>query len=346
MEFVDTATIEVWGGDGGPGAVSFRHEKNVPRGGPDGGDGGNGGSVLFVGDPRMNTLQEFRFRRHFRARHGERGLGSRWHGASGEDVTIRVPCGTLVFDAETGALIQDIVAPHEPVIVAKGGRGGKGNAQFATPTRQAPDFAQNGTPGEYRSLRLELKLLADVGLVGLPNAGKSTLLSVMSAARPKIADYPFTTLVPNLGIVSLAEHLTCVMADIPGLIEGAHLGKGLGDQFLKHIERTRVLVFMVESIDPDPDATLKLLRRELREFNPDLLKKPWVYVLSKADLSDAKPRKARGAHACFSLSAVTHVGLDRLRHELSVLLTDTTEAGADSDSRVRFATRLPESPPR
>lgn len=345
MDFVDSATIEVRAGDGGPGAVSFRHEKNVPRGGPDGGDGGNGGNVLFVADARLSTLQNFRYRRHFRAKPGERGLGSRWHGASAEDVVIKVPCGTLVFDEETGDLIADIVAPDEPIIMAKGGRGGKGNAQFATPTRQAPDFAQSGNHGEQRSLRLELKLLADVGLVGLPNAGKSTLLSVMSAARPKIADYPFTTLVPNLGIVELDDHRSCVMADIPGLIEGAHLGKGLGDQFLRHIERTRVLVFLVESTDPDPKATLKLLRTELKKSNPDLLDKPWVYVLSKADLSDARPHRARGAKACFPLSAVTNVGVERLRHELSLLLEDPNDAYPAPDPRARFSQRLPTSLP-
>jgi GTP-binding protein len=346
MVFVDIAQIEVWSGNGGPGAVNFRHEKHVPRGGPDGGDGGNGGDVSIVGDPQLTTLQDFRYRRQYRAKHGERGLGSRWHGSTGDSVTNRVPCGTLIYDDKSGELLADIVEPKQTIVVAKGGLGGRGNAQFATPTRQAPDFAQPGNHGDHRSLRLELKLLADVGLVGVPNAGKSTLLSVMSAARPKIADYPFTTLVPNLGIVDLGEHRSCVMADIPGLIEGAHQGKGLGDQFLRHIERTRVLVFLVESTDADPKATLKLLRSELGQFNKDLLKKPWMYALSKSDLADSKPHRPRGAAASFAFSAVTGAGLDRLRFELIKLLDQQIEIDDYEDPRKRFSQNLPTEPPQ
>jgi len=349
MTFTDTARIEVVAGDGGNGCVSFRREKFVPRGGPDGGDGGNGGDVIVVGDERMNTLQDFRYRRHYRASRGEHGRGATWKGSQGKSVTLRVPRGTLIYDDDTGELLADVVAPGEPIIVARGGRGGRGNARFATPTRQAPDFAEPGRSGEARVLRLELKLLADVGLVGFPNVGKSTLLAAISAARPKIADYPFTTLVPNLGVVEIDAYMTCVMADMPGLIEGAHAGKGLGIQFLKHIERTRVLVFLVESTSEQPLEDLRVLREELRQFDESLLDKPWLLVLTKADLWPPgelpTPPNAPGATAAFPISAVSGLGLNRLRHELASLLRELPDPRPTSAERERFSQHLPTEAP-
>ena len=349
MHFVDMATIEVAAGNGGNGCMSFRHEKFVPRGGPSGGDGGNGGDVVVVGDPQLNTLQDFRYQRHYRAGRGGHGKGSTWHGADGESVTLRVPCGTLVYDDVTGGLIADVTRANEPIVVAKGGHGGRGNARFATATRQAPDFSEPGEPGRRRTLRLELKLLADVGIVGLPNAGKSTLLAAISAARPKIADYPFTTLVPNLGVVQLDKYTTCVLADIPGLIEGAHEGRGLGDQFLRHIERTRAIVLLVDSTSEDREGERKLLREELRKYDPSLAKKPWLYVLTKADLwppdEVPKPRKPRGARAAFAISAVTGHGLDRLRRELAALLKEAPDVRGDGEDRAAFAHTLSTEPP-
>lgn len=347
MIFIDTATIEIAAGDGGNGCASFRREKFVPRGGPDGGDGGDGGDVRILGDKGMGTLQDFRYRRHYRAGRGDHGKGSKWHGKNGDPVTIRVPCGTIVLDDTTGNLLADVVQAGETFVVARGGRGGRGNARFATPTRQAPDFAEPGKPGERCRLRLELKLLADVGIVGLPNAGKSTLLAAMSAARPKIADYPFTTLTPNLGVVTLDEYHTCVMADIPGLIEGAHEGKGLGDQFLRHIQRTRALILLVECTCADPKADLRLLRKELRQYDRSLLDKPWLLLLSKADLfppnEAPKPPRVSGPSASFAISAVSGTGLDRLRRELLALLDEAPQppaAQADRDHQ-RFACPLP-----
>ena len=351
MRFVDSAVIEVKAGDGGNGVVSFRREKFVPRGGPDGGDGGNGGSVIIKADPQLSTLQDFRYNRHYKAERGQHGRGSNWHGANGADAVIRVPCGTVIYDDDTGELIDDVVEAEQELTIAKGGRGGLGNARFATPTRQAPDFAKPARPGESRRIRCELKLLADVGLVGLPNAGKSTLLSVVSAARPKIADYPFTTLVPNLGIVELFDYHTCVMADIPGLIEGAHLGKGLGDQFLRHIERTRVLLFLVEPVSTDEEEnqqeaenTIRLLREELGQFDSSLLDKPWLVAMTKADQwpSDQVPvlPKMEGAHASVSISSVTRYGLDTLRKALKDLLVVPDEEEETTDS-VDFSRILP-----
>ncbi len=349
MQFIDTAAIEVASGDGGAGCRSFRREKFVPRGGPDGGDGGNGGDVVVIADPQLNTLQDFRYHRQYRAGKGGNGQGSDKHGKRGETVTLRAPCGTLIYDEDTGELIADVVAAGQSVVVCSGGLGGRGNARYATPTRQAPDFAQPGRPGSARMLRLELKLLADVGLVGLPNAGKSTLLSVMSAARPKIADYPFTTLVPNLGVVRTGAHSSCVMADIPGLIEGAHAGRGLGDQFLRHIERTRVLVFMIEGTSDDPLGDLGLLREELRQFDPSLVDKPWLLAMSKSDLwpPGEAPQlpAAEGAAAVFPISGVVGDGLDRLRIELGRLLTAANDDEASTDDpRERFSLRLPTDP--
>ena len=243
--FIDQATINVKSGNGGNGVVSFRREKYIPKGGPDGGNGGNGGSIIIRADKQLTTLMDFRYRRKYTAPDGDRGQGANKTGKSGEDIVLRVPEGTIINDQESGKQLADLISHGDQIIIVRGGRGGKGNAEFATSTRQAPRIAQHGTPGEERTLDLQLKLLADVGLIGFPNAGKSTLISRISAAKPKIADYPFTTLIPNLGIVRFGEFRSFVVADMPGLIEGAHAGKGLGIQFLQHIERTRVLVFLL-----------------------------------------------------------------------------------------------------
>jgi len=294
--------------------VSFRREKFVPKGGPDGGDGGDGGDVIVEADPNLATLLDFRYRKHFEAERGRHGEGGKRHGRRGRDVVIRVPVGTIVRDAETGEVLADLVEPGQRAIVAKGGKGGRGNARFATPTHQTPREWEPGEPGEERWLELELRLIADVGIVGLPNAGKSTLLSRVSAARPKIADYPFTTLTPNLGLVRVDEGKSFVMADIPGLIEGAHEGKGLGHRFLRHIQRTRVLVFLVEAMHPEPDADLQVLREELRQYDPELVGKPYLVALSKVDLVGPEDRE-RIRRFCeergwLAISSVTGEGLD------------------------------------
>jgi GTP-binding protein len=282
--FVDEAKIVVRGGDGGNGCVSFRREKYVPRGGPDGGDGGHGGSVVLVADPSVSTLLAFRFHRQFQAERGRHGEGSNRTGRSGEDLEVRVPVGTVVYDDERVELLDDLCEPHRRFVAAAGGRGGRGNARFVSSVRQAPTRHDPGTPGDARSLRLELKLLADVGLVGLPNAGKSTLISRISAARPKIADYPFTTLEPHLGVVDRGQR-SFVVADIPGLIEGAHEGAGLGTRFLRHVERCTVLLHLVdpttESSDPVEDVAVVL--HELRSYRPELATRPRILVATKAD---------------------------------------------------------------
>lgn len=281
---VDEATIRVAGGDGGNGCVSFRHEKFRPKGGPDGGDGGDGGSVFLVADRNLRTLLDFRYRPSFAAVGGENGRGSDMTGASSGDVHVRVPVGTLVHDAATGDLVADLVVPGQVVLAARGGRGGRGNARFKSSTNRQPRRADPGREGEQRELRLTLKLLADVGLVGLPNAGKSTLLAAVSEARPKIAEYPFTTLEPNLGLVRIAEGESFVMADIPGLIEGAHEGRGLGHRFLRHIERTRLLAVLVEITAADPEKETALLLDELARYSEALLEKPRIFCYTKCDL--------------------------------------------------------------
>ncbi|MHB9028665.1 MAG: GTPase ObgE [Candidatus Latescibacterota bacterium] len=288
--FVDEAKIFVKAGAGGPGAVSFRREKFIPRGGPDGGDGGDGGDIVLVVDPNENTLLKFKFNQHYRAVNGARGEGARKHGHNGESVIIPVPLGTIARDGETGEIIADLSETGDRIIVAKGGRGGRGNARFATSTNQAPRRHDTGTPGEEHTLLLELKLLADVGLVGFPNAGKSTIISRVSAAHPKIADYPFTTLEPILGIVQYEMDKSFVMADIPGIIEGAHEGKGLGLRFLRHIERTKVLLFTIESTHEDPVTEYHLLLRELELYSGELLRKPRLVVLTKTDLLPPEDR--------------------------------------------------------
>jgi len=292
--FIDQAKIYVKAGNGGNGCVSFRREKFVPKGGPDGGDGGNGGNVIVRADKQLNTLLDFKYRTHYKAGKGEHGKGGMKNGKRGRDVILRVPCGTIVRDAETGELLADMVKDRDECIVARGGRGGRGNAQFATPTNRAPRYAEQGTPGEERELELELKLLADVGLVGFPNAGKSTLISKISAAKPKIADYPFTTLQPNLGIVHYKSFKSFTVADLPGLIEGAHQGKGLGIQFLRHIERTRVLVFLIECTSPDIKKDFDVLLNEIRMFSEDLIEKPKIITITKMDIAADKIRQLTG----------------------------------------------------
>jgi GTP-binding protein len=326
--FIDKAVIEVEAGRGGDGCVSFRREKHVPRGGPDGGDGGDGGSVILIADTHLNTLLDFHYKRRYKAGSGGHGSGSNRKGRNGKSITLRVPVGTLVYDADTGDLLADLSRPGMRFVAARGGKGGRGNAHFATPTRQTPRFAEKGLPGERRTLRLELKLLADVGIVGMPNAGKSTLISRISAAKPKIADYPFTTLVPNLGVVRYQDQ-SFVVADIPGLIEGAHAGVGLGHQFLRHVERARLLLYL---LDVSPFATVppleafETLRRELELYNPDLARKPALVALNKIDTLAPDERAALDAVRCaieahgyevFPISAYTGEGLEALLARLA-----------------------------
>ena len=320
--FIDEAKISVKAGDGGHGSIAFRREKFVPRGGPSGGDGGNGGNIYLVADPHENTLLKFRFNHIFRAGRGHHGEGSNRHGKNGEDMEIRVPVGTAVYDDETGDLLHDFTETGERVLIAKGGRGGHGNAHFASSSNRAPQRAQDGAPGEDKNLRLELKLLADVGLVGYPNVGKSTLISRISAAHPKIADYPFTTLEPHLGVVSLDTDKSFVMADIPGLIEGAHLGHGLGIQFLRHIERTRLLLHLIDVSgisDRDPVEEFNAINLELAEHNADLPKKPKIIVATKMDVADPK-KVQKLTRWCkknnldlLKISSVTGDGLENLK---------------------------------
>ena len=282
--FVDSATIQAYGGTGGSGAEAFRRERGVPRGGPSGGDGGHGGDVVLVADPDLTTLSDFRYRRHHKAERGQHGEGSNKTGRSGADLELRVPPGTVAVDEESGRVLGELLEAGDRLVVAQGGRGGRGNARFTSSTRQAPRHWEPGEEGEERTVRLELKLMADVGLVGEPNAGKSTLLATVTRARPKVAAYPFTTLVPNLGVVELPDFRSFVMADIPGLIEGAHDGKGLGHQFLKHIERTRCLVILVPVDAEDPQETLDTLRTELTSYSDRLAGLPYCVALSKMDL--------------------------------------------------------------
>ena len=315
MTFIDRVRIHVKAGDGGSGISSFRREKFIPMGGPDGGDGGRGGDVVVRGDANLATLLDYSYRDSFSAKSGDHGSGANKTGASGEHVVLPVPPGTVIRDAQTGEIVAEVLADGETHVVARGGRGGKGNAFFATSTRQAPREYQPGEGGEARELELELKLIADVGLVGQPNAGKSTLLSVISAARPKIASYPFTTLSPNLGVVQLSDSRTFVVADIPGIIEGAHEGKGLGLQFLRHIERTRLLAFLVPIDSMDWQAEYDQLRREITAYSRQLAQKPHCVVFSKMDLlgeEDPPPIDAPDAFGVFALSAAARQGLDEL----------------------------------
>ncbi len=336
--FIDEAKIRVKAGDGGNGCMAFRREKFVPRGGPSGGDGGHGGDVVMESSQRHNTLVHFRFNPEHKGERGRHGEGSNCTGRDGESIVLQVPVGTALYDEETGELVHDFAHPDERIIVAKGGRGGRGNQHFATPVHQAPREHEAGRPGEERTYRLELKLLADVGLVGFPNVGKSTLISRISAAKPKIADYPFTTLEPNLGVVSIGEpphEESFVVADIPGLIEGAHLGAGLGVQFLRHIERTRVLVHLVDVSDgsgrPDPLDDFKVIMGELASFGHGLNEKPVIVVASKADV--ANPEKLKKVKAMakrrklpfYELSAVTGAGVEALKYAIGTRVAELRE---------------------
>lgn len=316
--FIDQATITVKAGKGGNGIVSFRREKYIPKGGPDGGNGGRGGSIILRADKQLTTLMDFRYRRSYTSGDGEHGMGSNKTGRSADHLIIRVPAGTLVKDAETDKTYADLVDQDDEIIIAKGGKGGKGNSEFATSTDRAPRRSTGGETGEKRIIQLELKLLADVGLVGFPNAGKSTLISRISAAKPKIADYPFTTLIPNLGIVYHSEYKSFVVADMPGLLEGAHKGKGLGIQFLRHIERTRVIVFLIECTEENPKTQYSILSNELGSFKEEMLKKPRIVAITKMDLADENARKnlgrlkfGRGIPA-IQISSATGEGLKEL----------------------------------
>jgi GTP-binding protein len=330
--FYDEAKIYVKGGDGGDGCVAFRREKYVPHGGPAGGSGGAGGSVVLYVDTHRSTLYHFSRRTHFKAARGRHGRGSNQRGASGEDVRAAVPPGTMVYDAETGELLGDLTEPGEELVVAQGGRGGRGNASFVSPTDQAPRIAEHGEPGEERWLRLELKVLADVGLVGMPNAGKSTLLAATTAARPKIAAYPFTTLQPNLGVVALDRETEFVMADIPGLIEGAAEGKGLGHEFLRHVERTRVLIHMIDGLSEQPLADFAAINAELAAFSEDLPQKPQLVAYNKIDMPQARDRwpeveralEGRG-FAVLAISALTKEGTRELLYRAAEMLAEVPE---------------------
>ncbi|MCD6169589.1 MAG: GTPase ObgE [Candidatus Latescibacteria bacterium] len=323
--FIDEATIYVKAGDGGNGCVSFRREKFVPRGGPDGGDGGDGGNVIFRVDSNLRTLLDFHYQKHFRAERGGHGKGKQMTGKRGKDLIIRVPPGTVIKDAETGNVLADLIEDEQSQIIASGGKGGRGNARFATSVRQTPRLAEKGTKGEEKVLYLELKLIADVGLVGFPNVGKSTLLSKLSAAHPKIADYPFTTLEPTLGIVPVGKFGSFVMADIPGLIEGAHQGRGLGFRFLRHIERTRILLFLIDSTGGQAEENLQSLQKELALFNRNLLQKPYLVALTKIDLlpqGSILPAVDSGQEVKpLAISSVTGEGLEELKLTLAQMLT-------------------------
>ena len=330
MSFIDRAVVRVVAGTGGSGASSFARFKYVPKGGPDGGDGGRGGSIFLRGNSNLATLLDYRYRVEWKAERGKHGKGKTWTGASGEDLYMPVPPGTEVRDADSGVLLGEVLHDGDELLVAKGGRGGRGNARFATSTHQAPHEWEPGEEGQDRKLELVLKLIADVGLVGEPNAGKSSLLAAISAARPKIADYPFTTLEPNLGVVGLSGSRSYVVADIPGIIEGAHLGKGLGLKFLQHVERTRVLAFLVPVDSPDPQAVYDGLRTEVRSYSERLYYKPHVVVLSKRDLipADATLPKvsAPDARSVLALSSAARTGLDEFSATLWELVVEVREA--------------------
>jgi GTPase len=328
--FVDYTEINVVAGTGGSGAEAFRREMGVAFGGPSGGDGGRGGSVILRADPQLWTLLDFRYQQHYRAERGQHGQGKNRTGKDGADLVLRVPVGTVVRDAETGEVMGELTEPGDELVAAQGGRGGRGNARFATPTRQAPRYWEPGAEGEERRIALELKLIADVGLVGQPNAGKSTFLAAVSAATPKVADYPFTTLAPNLGVVSLPGTRTFVIADIPGIIEGAHEGKGLGHRFLRHIERTRTLAYLIPLDVEDVQQEYELLRGELRQYSDELADKPHCVILTKSDVlpGDAElPRvDAADAWGHFVISAVAHRGLPELLEALWARVRDQVKA--------------------
>lgn len=367
MRFIDEATIQITAGHGGPGSVSFMRDANTPRGGPDGGDGGRGGDVIFVATVQLGTLQDFRFKRTYAATGGSNGSGANKTGRAGNDVVIRIPVGTCVRDTSTQEVLFDFTEDGQTWIACKGGRGGKGNAHFVSSTFQAPRFAQPGEVGEFKEITLELKLLADVGIIGFPNAGKSTLISRMSAARPKIADYPFTTLVPNLGVVALPSHESFVVADIPGLIEGAHRGAGLGHKFLKHIEKTQLFAHVLDGTAVLEDATVpgmsasesvqravnqavervEILRNELGLFNPELLDKPEVLIVNKIDLLESEPSLLSSLEAALTrngqkpwfISSATGKGIPELTQKIYLKLKELRTASLGPKNIL-----LPDSP--
>ncbi|MFQ5328846.1 MAG: GTPase ObgE [Thermodesulfobacteriota bacterium] len=335
--FVDEARIAIAAGHGGRGCVSFRREKFIPRGGPNGGDGGKGGDVVVVADSRLTTLLDFRYKREYAAERGAHGMGSDCNGKDGQTLRLRIPVGTVIKDRETGEILFDVITDGQEIILAKGGRGGRGNAFFKSATNKAPRYAQPGEEGETGDFTFELKLLADVGIIGFPNAGKSTLIARISAARPKVADYPFTTLIPNLGVVQFGQHESFVVADIPGLIVGAHEGKGLGIKFLKHVERTKVLIHLIDCVPQpgvDPIEGYGEINEELRAFNPELAKRPQVVALNKIDVTEARERvaelrdffKSKGI-TVFTVSSVTGEGVKELINHVgeSVLRREAPE---------------------
>jgi len=340
VKFIDEVRITVQSGKGGAGCVSFRREKYIPRGGPDGGDGGHGGDIIFKPTTKKRTLYHLQFNRLYKAKNGTGGQGNNRAGKGGDHLIIELPPGTLVTDADSGDILKDLVDPDEVFVVAQGGRGGLGNARFKSSTNRTPRFAQPGEPGQTLNLRLELKLLAEVGIVGLPNAGKSTLVSTVSSARPKIADYPFTTLTPNLGVVQTNRREPFIVADIPGLIEGAHTGTGLGIRFLRHVERTRILVHLVDVAAIDPDHPLKdfeTVNRELQQYSQALAEKPQIVVLNKMDVDWAEDaaaffKQAYGTGELLQISAATGQGLDRLTATLCNHLDQLDEAQSEQSA--------------
>ncbi len=350
--FYDRAKIYVKGGDGGNGCIAMRREKYVPFGGPWGGDGGRGGDVIFVADEGLNTLQDFRYKKHFKAERGGHGMGKNMNGPAGEDLTVRVPAGTVIREAETGRLIADLVEDGQQVIIAKGGRGGRGNVHFASGTNKAPRIAEKGEPGEELWVELELKLIADVGLIGFPNAGKSTFISMVSAAKPKIADYPFTTLVPNLGVVSAGDEHSFVLADIPGLIEGASQGVGLGHEFLRHTERTRLLIHVVDTAGTegrDPVEDIKTINRELELYDSRLAQRPQIIAANKMDIApQAEENLVRikeefsGQYEIFPISAATGQGLDKMIQKVARLLEELPRVEPEQPEEERVTVFTPE----
>jgi GTP-binding protein len=337
MKFIDEVKIRVIAGDGGRGCISFRREKFIPRGGPNGGNGGKGGDVIALADSQLTTLLDLRYQKQYKAGRGEHGLGKDQHGKTGEDRIIKVPVGTLIRDAGTGELIGDLTEGGQRVVVAAGGRGGKGNAHFVSSTNRSPRFSQPGEAGEDKELEIELRLLANVGIIGLPNAGKSTLIAAISAVRPKIADYPFTTLVPNLGVVGYGEGKSFVVADIPGLIEGAHEGHGLGDKFLRHVTRTSVLIHLLDASnvdEKDPLAEWRTVNRELELFDPELGKKPQIVVANKIDLPAGKnhakllaKKLPKGYQPLHAISAATTEGVGALVQYVGMRLKEIKQQG-------------------
>ncbi|WP_010251659.1 GTPase ObgE [Acetivibrio cellulolyticus] len=340
--FIDSAKIYIKAGDGGNGAVSFHREKYIAKGGPDGGDGGKGGDVIFIADEGLRTLQDFRYKRKYKAESGQNGGAGNCSGRGAEDLVIKVPVGTLIKEEETGRIIADLVTPGKKVVVAKGGKGGAGNQHFATSTRQVPNFAKSGDPGEEIFAMLELKLLADVGLIGFPNVGKSTILSMVSAAEPKIANYHFTTIEPNLGVVRIDEGKSFVLADIPGLIEGAHEGTGLGHQFLKHVERTRMLIHVVDisgSEGRDPLKDFEIINSELKQYNPKLFEKPQIIAANKMDVTGAEEnlkafndKLESEGYKIFPISAATSEGLKELLYYVSQKLDEIPDTILSDDT--------------